>query len=346
MVSRDPEGSASAKTQALPFGSQLTMTIAALLAFASPTFAQGRRVWIPPEPTPFEKGVTILVMFGVYVWVFALGSIIGSYLNVVAYRLPKGKPLFWPPSSCPVCGARIAIRDNVPILGWILLKGKCRNCSQPISPRYPIVEAIVGLLFLILAIRELFTDGANLPFRESNPQSTVMTTLLFPQPLVIATYLFHAAWLSTIVAVVLIDLDTHPLPAKKILSWMGGLALIAVAIEPRLLPVKILPFEWANGRIWAVAQSLSGVALGAALGSLFGRGATGGPAVALAVTGAYFGWQFALMTGLLGVIPVLVRGVRSPPLWPIKPWLMGIALAGLIQLLTWRWWASWPINLQ
>jgi hypothetical protein len=143
---------------------------------------------MPPEPTPFEKAVTILVMLGVYFWIFALGSIIGSYLNVVAYRMPRGKPLFWPPSSCPACGARIAIRDNIPVLGWIILKGKCRNCGQPISPRYPIVEAVVGFLFLILSVRELFTDGGNLPFRESNPQSTVMTTLLFPQPLVISIY--------------------------------------------------------------------------------------------------------------------------------------------------------------
>ncbi len=70
------------------------------------------------------------------------GLAIGSFLNVVVWRLPRGESLSSPPSACPKCGHAIRARDNVPVLGWLLLRGKCRDCGEPISPRYPIVEAV------------------------------------------------------------------------------------------------------------------------------------------------------------------------------------------------------------
>jgi leader peptidase (prepilin peptidase)/N-methyltransferase len=80
-------------------------------------------------------------------FVFALGACVGSFLNVVVWRLPRGESLVHPPSRCPKCGHKLAWFDNVPVFGWLWLKGKCRYCSNPISPRYPIVEAITGLIF-------------------------------------------------------------------------------------------------------------------------------------------------------------------------------------------------------
>lgn len=297
-----------------------------------------RHVWIPPEPTPFEKFVSAAVMVGVYCWIFLLGSIIGSYLNVVAYRLPKGKPLFWPPSSCPSCGSRIKIRDNVPVLGWILLNGKCRNCSQPISARYPIVEAVVGFLFLMLAMVELFTDGANIPFRTPRTGASVVTTLLFPDPLLIATYLFHATWLSTVVAIALIDWDGSPQPALSILGWMGTIALIAVAIEPRLLPVKLAQMPWAEGRMWAVAQSLTGLFGGFTLGWFRAKRTIDGSALVLAVTGAYFGWQAVLVTVIYKIILLaFVECLVWANILKFRPPMSLLAAMGaLVNLLFWE----------
>lgn len=80
-----------------------------------------------------------------------IGLIIGSFLNVVAYRVPAGISLLRPPSSCPACGHEIRNRDNVPVLGWILLRGRCRDCRAPISIRYPIVEAATAGLFAAAA---------------------------------------------------------------------------------------------------------------------------------------------------------------------------------------------------
>lgn len=81
-------------------------------------------------------------------FLFLLGASIGSFLNVVVYRLPRGKSLLWPPSACPKCGHGLSPRDNIPVFGWLFLGGKCRYCREPISARYPIIEAITGLLFV------------------------------------------------------------------------------------------------------------------------------------------------------------------------------------------------------
>ncbi|MGC4030708.1 MAG: prepilin peptidase [Tepidisphaeraceae bacterium] len=80
-------------------------------------------------------------------FVFAIGACVGSFLNVVVYRMPLGKSLVTPPSACPKCGHGLAWHDNVPVFGWLWLRGKCRYCQNPISVRYPIVELITGLLF-------------------------------------------------------------------------------------------------------------------------------------------------------------------------------------------------------
>jgi leader peptidase (prepilin peptidase) / N-methyltransferase len=78
------------------------------------------------------------------------GLIIGSFLNVVAYRLPRGESLAHPPSHCPSCGTPIKPYDNIPVLSWLLLRGRCRNCRAPISPRYPLVEATTGVLYALV----------------------------------------------------------------------------------------------------------------------------------------------------------------------------------------------------
>lgn len=81
-----------------------------------------------------------------------LGLVIGSFLNVVAYRVPLEKSVVSPPSACPACGSQIRARDNVPVLSWLLLRGHCRDCGVSISGRYPLVEATTAVLFAAAAI--------------------------------------------------------------------------------------------------------------------------------------------------------------------------------------------------
>jgi leader peptidase (prepilin peptidase)/N-methyltransferase len=95
-----------------------------------------------------------------------LGAVIGSFLNVVIHRLPLGESLVSPGSHCPSCGAPVRTRDNVPVLSWLLLRGRCRDCGAPISPRYPTVEALTAAAFAaVVAARGFDTDlWLELPF--------------------------------------------------------------------------------------------------------------------------------------------------------------------------------------
>ena len=84
---------------------------------------------------------------------FAMGAILGSFLNVIIYRLPRGESIVRPPSACPECGRRITPRDNVPIVSYLILRGRCRHCKAVISSRYPVVELLAGLVPVLLLWR-------------------------------------------------------------------------------------------------------------------------------------------------------------------------------------------------
>ena len=88
-----------------------------------------------------------------WIWlpfIFAWGCCIGSFLNVVIYRLPRDKSIVSPPSACPKCNEHIRFYDNIPLISWLVLGRKCRFCKTPISPRYFVIELLTGLLFLSL----------------------------------------------------------------------------------------------------------------------------------------------------------------------------------------------------
>jgi leader peptidase (prepilin peptidase)/N-methyltransferase len=95
-----------------------------------------------------------------------LGGLLGSFLNVVIWRLPRGESLITPGSHCPSCDAPVRPYDNVPVVSWLLLRGRCRNCGAPISPRYPIVELITAVCFgAVVAVRGFDDDlWLELPF--------------------------------------------------------------------------------------------------------------------------------------------------------------------------------------
>jgi leader peptidase (prepilin peptidase) / N-methyltransferase len=100
------------------------------------------------------------------VFIAVLGAILGSFLNVVIYRLPRGESLASPGSRCPSCGAPIAPYDNVPIVSWLLLRGRCRHCGASISPRYPAVELLTAVTFAAVVAVRGFDDNLllELPF--------------------------------------------------------------------------------------------------------------------------------------------------------------------------------------
>src|SRR5947208_15897384 len=82
-----------------------------------------------------------------------VGLAVGSFLNVVIYRVPRKESVVRPRSRCPGCGTQLAERDNIPVVSWLLLRGKCRTCGEPISPRYPLIELLTSALFVGAALR-------------------------------------------------------------------------------------------------------------------------------------------------------------------------------------------------
>ncbi len=88
----------------------------------------------------------------VLAFVAFLGGCIGSFLNVVIYRLPRGESIVWPGSHCPKCKHAIRAWHNLPVVGWLMLRGKCYDCHEPIAPKYPLVEAAVAALFVVVVL--------------------------------------------------------------------------------------------------------------------------------------------------------------------------------------------------
>jgi leader peptidase (prepilin peptidase) / N-methyltransferase len=88
----------------------------------------------------------------ILVFAVAVGLCVGSFLNVVVYRLPRGMSVATPPSACPACGHEIRWRDNIPVLSWLLLRGRCRDCRNPVSIRYPLIEAATAVIAGAIAL--------------------------------------------------------------------------------------------------------------------------------------------------------------------------------------------------
>ena len=205
--------------------------------------------------------------------VFTLGASIGSFLNVVIYRIPAGLSILWPPSHCPKCHSRLKATENVPIFGWLWLRGRCGHCRSPISLRYPVVEVITGLLFLVL----FWKFGI-----------TIST-------------LGYWAFCSWLLALSMIDLDTMTLPNPLTQS---GLIL---GLGFQLLTTLETNFQVSN----LVNYLMIGI-IGAVVGlwlfdltSIFGSiafGQTvmgGGDAKLAAMIGAWLGWKYLLLACFL-----------------------------------------------
>ncbi|MGE3776250.1 MAG: TIGR00730 family Rossman fold protein [Pirellulaceae bacterium] len=111
----------------------------------------------------FSGGMFDPVRWAISLWLFAFGACVGSFMNVVIWRLPLGRGLTFPGSRCPNCGHAVRAWDNIPILNWFILRGRCRDCRIPISPRYPAVEFLVAILFVAVAWAEPLHADRNLP---------------------------------------------------------------------------------------------------------------------------------------------------------------------------------------
>jgi leader peptidase (prepilin peptidase)/N-methyltransferase len=159
-----------------------------------------------------------------------VGAIFGSFLNVVAYRLPRGESLSRPRSRCPQCQTAIKPYDNVPILSWLALRGRCRSCRAPISARYPLVEAMTGLLCALVVIAKGPDEDALL--------GLALVLLLIPITLIDLDHRIipnRLTLLGAILAPALVALTAPDALAEHLIAGVaaGGFFLLAVLAYPR-----------------------------------------------------------------------------------------------------------------
>ncbi len=221
----------------------------------------------------------------IFWWVvaFVFGLVIGSFLNVVIYRLPRDESLLKPPSHCPRCNAIIAWFDNIPVLSFLLLGGRCRNCKEEISVRYPMVELLTGILFAIIYFRFFVEGSSDIP-----------------------VFIVSVAFVSALVAASFIDIEHQIIPDEITLPGMAIAPLVSL-----FLPSIHQGLLFSERHLGSLADGLAGMALGAGLiylagflGKLaFKREAMGfGDVKLMAMIGGFLGWKETILAFFLAPI--------------------------------------------
>lgn len=202
------------------------------------------------------------------------GAVFGSFLNVVVYRLPRRESLVRPASRCPSCATPIKPYDNIPLLSWMLLRGRCRNCSAPIPRRYPLVEALTA----VLCVAAVLAGGS------------------------VATVVLNVVLILLLVPIALIDLEHRIIPNK--LTALGALLAIALgtALDPHGEAARLIAGAAAGGALLAVAlayprgMGMGDVKLAGVMGLFLGSSVAAAMLIAL-LAGSLYGAFMASREG-------------------------------------------------
>jgi leader peptidase (prepilin peptidase)/N-methyltransferase len=224
---------------------------------------------------------------------FFLGTIVGSFLNVCIHRIPQGKSIVAPASHCPRCKTPIRFYDNIPLVSFIILKGRCRKCEAPISRRYPLVEFLMGLFSLMLLLR------------------FGISTL----------YLIYLAFFASLTLVSFIDLPLRIIP--DVISLPGiVIGLVISFLHPQMsIKDSLIGVLLGGGSLYVVASVYHVITKREGMG--------GGDVKLLAMIGAFIGWKGVLFTILcssfigtvVGVTLMLVSSADSKYAVPFGPFL-------------------------
>lgn len=230
------------------------------------------------------------------VYFFIIGACVGSFLNVVIYRLPKKESLISPGSHCPSCGKSVRFFHNIPIAGYFFLRGKCADCGEPISARYPLVEFLTALIFTASLARFGLTPTA----------------------------FAYMAFCSALIAVTFIDLDHFIIPDSITLPGTAVGLILAWLVLPVTLKSALLGAGIGAGLFWILAvivpHGMGGgdIKLMAMIGSFIGLKGT----LFTIFLGSLFG-------SIIGIIGILVFGKNRKTKIPFGPFL---AVGGLMAL--------------
>ena len=242
---------------------------------------------------------------------FLFGLCIGSFINVSIYRIPSGKSLFYPGSHCPKCNAPIKWYDNIPVLSYIILGGKCRSCKEEVSSRYPLVELLTGCLFALFYFMYFVA--------ENKPD-------LIGAGAAVGVLIVHLVLVSALISATFIDMDHQIIPDG--ISIGGLLAGPVVSLFfPKLHEIypalhEGMPFTWFQSEHFgALADSMAGIVVGGGFIFIAGwigkriwkREAMGmGDVKLMAMVGSFLGWKAVLFANLMAP---LFGCLAAVPLW-------------------------------
>jgi len=300
-------------------------------------------------------------------WAFFIGSSIGSFLNVVAWRMPRGVSINGR-SHCPRCDTTLTWSDNWPVFGWIVLGGRCRTCRLPISPRYPIVEAAVGVCVMSIALVGVFSDASHLPFWPKRFGYTTALWLPYLSNDSLGLIAYHSAGVACLWALALVRVDENRLP-RMLIACCLGIVVVPMLAVPFL---AVVPWTVSETATWvssgnylnAVMRVLTGAAMAVMLARMLARhlcpaadpklNPLGEPttrlidlAMMLSLMAILVGWQAAL-----GVTVVAVFAGSLVSAWlirnddPLAKFAIGLPIATTIHLVCWGtlhnqpWWPS------
>ena len=277
---------------------------------------------------------------------FAIGSVVGSFLNVCIYRIPWQKSVIWPGSHCPRCWMGIGAQDNIPILSWLALRGECRRCGLPISMRYPLIELLVGLLFAGVYVTDVI-------FGRAIPWGALPAAIP-------AAVVYHVIFVALLVVATFIDYDLTIIPDQVTLPGMIiGLGFAAAFPEIRPTP-STATTHWDGFWVGVVGLIVGGGLTQSVrvIGSLaLRREAMGfGDVTLMAMIGSFLGWEASVLTFFLapffGLSHALAKlfvylgkrlsgkgGTSADREIPFGPYL---SMAALVLLFSWPWlWPGW-----
>jgi leader peptidase (prepilin peptidase) / N-methyltransferase len=296
-------------------------------------------------------------------WLFFVGSSIGSFLNVVAWRMPRGVSVNGR-SHCPRCNSALSWKDNWPVFGWLALGGRCSTCHLPISPRYPIVELLVGLCIFFVGWREFFGGGATLPFHPTRHgyAGSLWTPYLTTDAIVTMTY--HIVAIGIAWAFALVRFDGQRLPRSLVLT-----SLLLIVVPMLAWPsLAVVPWHVTMDESWMAQgkylDALMRVVTGAAAAVVIGRSLarylspTADPKLdplgkgtgrlmdmiaMLLVPGIVVGWQAALaVTAVASMLAILLGRVSSLKTDALGRLGISLAITLTVQIGLWRILHQWP----
>ena len=291
-----------------------------------------------------EQFQFVVMNLFVYLYVAFVGSCFASFLNVVAYRVPRGRSILGF-SHCPKCDHRLSLKDNIPIWGWLKNSGLCRHCQSPISARYLLVEILLGVVFVALFVVEVVCAGFNLPVGPSGRGGGINFLLTSPSSQLILTCVYHMTLISILFTIAVISVEQFRIP-RPVTVVSGVILLLFACCYPLVLQVAwfaLPPNPSAEALAPLSAHSLITVLVGLFAGMSAGCVCTVLPKArwadlklsshqqmisGLSLIGLALGWQFVVIVSLIwGALRVFIPQRISN--------LIVLMVATFLHLMTW-----------